>query len=103
MNPANGLLLAVGICLASSQDVGKLADGIAGYGAVGICLVALSIWYIIKDKKYEKRIDERLAREAAFQAEYATLMTKYATAMEKVSSTLDVVITLIKNGKGGGP
>lgn len=86
----------------SLQDVGKLADGIAGYGAIGICLVALSIWYIVKDKKYEKRIDERLQREAEFQNQMAQNLEKYRTAMEKVSSALDVTIALLKNGKGGG-
>ena len=88
--------------LSTVQDVAKLADGIAGYGAVGICLVALAVWYILKDKKYEKRMDERLAREAAFQAEFAALMEKYRGGMEKVSGALDVVITLLKQGKGGG-
>lgn len=90
------------LALAASQDVGKLADGIAGYGAVGICLLALSIWYILKDKKYEKRIDERLIREAQFQAEYAQMLEKYRTAMENVSTALDVTISLLKNGKGDG-
>jgi hypothetical protein len=89
--------------LSVTQDAAKLADGIAGYGAVGICLVALSIWYILKDKKYEKRIDERLLREAQFQSEYAQILEKYRTAMEKVSSALDVTISLLKNGRGGTP
>lgn len=91
------------LALAVSQEPSKLAEQIAGYGAVGICLVLLGIWYVIKDKKYEKRIDDRLAREAEFQKEYAALAEKYRSALEKVSSALDVTITLLKSGRGGGP
>jgi len=86
------------------QDIPKLADGLAGYGAVGICLVALATWYILKDRRYEKRIDERLTREAEFQREYAALAEKYRTAMEKVSTALDLSINLLRNvGRGGAP
>lgn len=86
------------------QDTAKLAEGLMGYGAVGICLVALAVWYILKDRRYEKRIDERLTREAEFQREYAALAEKYRTAMEKVSTALDLSINLLRNvGRGGAP
>lgn len=88
----------------AAKEASKLADGLYGYGAVGICLVALALWYIVKDKKYEKRLDERMAREAEFQREFAMLAEKYRAAMEKVSSALDMAISLLRNGKkGGGP
>lgn len=88
---------------AAAQDVSKLADGIAGYGAVGLCLVGLAAWYILKDRRYERRIDERLQREAEFQKEYAALAEKYRVALEKVSSALDVAVSVVRAGKGGGP
>lgn len=87
--------------MASLQEASKLAEGLYGYGAVGICLVALAIWYILKDRKYDKRIDERLAREAEFQREYAALAEKYTAAMEKVSSAMDMAINLLRNSGRG--
>jgi hypothetical protein len=87
--------------LSTIQNVPNLVDNIVGYGAIGVCLVALATWYIIKDQRYEKRMDERLKREEVFLDKYAELSEKYRIAMEKFSSTLDVVVNIVKS-KGGG-
>lgn len=90
--------------LAAAQDASRIAEGIYGYGAVGLCLVALAVWYIAKDRKHERRMDERLAREAEFQTKYEALSEKYRQALEKSSSVMDIVINLLKTpGKGGSP
>jgi hypothetical protein len=66
-------------------------------GVVGACLVALSTWYIIKDRKYEKRVDEMLAREREFQREQSQAAEKYRLAMENVAKTLDIVVSMVKD------
>jgi len=74
---------------------------IINLGAVGVCLVVLAIYYMKKDKKYEARIDERLAREKEHQVEVAALTEKYRLAMENVSKTLDAVLRIIpRRGDG---
>jgi hypothetical protein len=74
----------------------QAASTILSQGVVGACLVALSIWYILKDRKYEKRIDEMLKREREFQEAQAVATEKYRLAMENVSKTLDVVVNMVK-------
>jgi hypothetical protein len=93
-------MMALLVC-GALQDA-KWAEGLAGYGAVGVCLVALAYWYILKDKRYERRMDDRLKREQEFQEKYAELSEKYRSAMEKFSTTLDVVVDLVKNEKRRG-
>lgn len=64
-------------------------------GAIGVCLVAVSLWLIKKDARAEKRMDERLAAEAQFRKEHAELTEKYRLAMEKFSTTLDSVLRVL--------
>lgn len=65
-------------------------------GAVGVCLIVLAIYFKQKDARYEKRIDEALAREQVFGEKYADLAEKYRTALEKSNSTLDTVLQLLR-------
>ena len=41
------------------------------YGAIGVCLVALAVYFWFKDKNYERRIDEMRDMEKAFRKEQA--------------------------------
>lgn len=88
-----------------------LAGPLINLGAVGVCLVALAIYFIIKDKKYERRVDEMLKREEAFRIETSNLQEtfrreqaetaeKYRAALEKFTQMLDVVLVCVKNIKG---
>lgn len=81
----------------AAQETSHLVNPILAQGVIGVCLVALAIWYIRKDSKYEKRIDEMLKREREFQAEQSAQTEKYRLAMENVSKTLDVVVNLVKD------
>lgn len=81
----------------AAQDTAHLVNPILAQGVIGACLIALAIWYIRKDSKYEKRIDEMLLRERQFQEEQAKQTEKYRLAMENVSKTLDVVVSLAKD------
>jgi len=74
---------------------------IINLGAVGCCLVVLAIYYMKKDRKYETRIDERLARELAHQKEMSDLNEKYRLAMENVTKSLDSVIRVLPRRDGG--
>jgi len=73
---------------------------IVNLGAVGCCLVVLAVYYMKKDKKYEARIDERLAIEKEFRKEMSDHQEKYRIALEKFNQTLDTVIRIHK--KEGG-
>jgi hypothetical protein len=82
---------------AAAAQAANLVDPLVAQGVIGVCLVALAVWYILKDRKYEKRIDELLARERAFGEKYAEQVDKYRVAMENVSKTLDVVVNMVKD------
>lgn len=93
--------------LSQSDLVGPLFN----LGAVGICLIALATYFISKDRKYEKRVDEMLGREEAFRKETASLQEtfrkeqaemaeKYRAALERFAQALDLVTVCIKNIKG---
>lgn len=95
------------------SSVNSLAGPLVNLGAIGVCLVGLAIYYIQKDKKYEKRIDEMRLMEAAFRKEQADLQErfrseqaamaeKYRTAMEKFAQTLDLLVVLTRDSKTGG-
>jgi len=88
-----------------------LAGPLINLGAIGVCLVALAIYFIIKDKKYENRVDEMLKREEAFRAEtselqetfrkeQAEMAEKYRAALERFAQALDLVVVCVKNIKG---
>ncbi len=79
------------------------------YGAIGVCLVALAVYFWFKDKNYERRINEMRDMEKAFRKEQAELqekfrkeqadtIEKYREAMTKVSSTMEVLSEVIKRG-----
>lgn len=84
------------LCATFLADASSLAAPLINLGAIGVCLVALSLYYLKKDGRYEKRIDEMLKREKEFQQEQGMLLEKYRVAMEKFSQTLDVVVALLK-------
>ena len=65
-------------------------------GAVGVCLIALAIWFKIKDARYEQRIDERIKRETEFNEKYILLVEKQHSITEKFTATLDIIVTLLK-------
>jgi len=80
----------------------QLVGPIINLGAVGVCLVVLAIYYMKKDRKYETRIDERLASEKEHRKDISDMTEKYRLAMENVSKTLDAVLRMIpKRGDGG--
>lgn len=83
--------------LDAAKDGAGLIEPFLAHGVIGACLVAVTIWYIRKDAKYEKRIDEMLKREREFQEQQAGQTEKYRIAMENVSKTLDVVVSLAKD------
>jgi hypothetical protein len=88
-----------------------LAGPLVNLGAIGICLVALAIYFIVKDKRYEGRVDAMLRREEAFRVEMSELQEKfrkeqaemaekYRAALERFTQALDVVVVCVKNIKG---
>jgi len=80
----------------------NIVGPIINLGAVGVCLVVLAIYYMKKDKAYESRINERLAREKEHQKDVSDMTEKYRLAMENVSKTLDAVLRMIpRKGNGG--
>ena len=81
----------------AADQTTQLINPILAQGVIGVCLVALAIWYIIKDKKYEKRIDDQLKREREIQDKFEEQSEKYRVAMEHVSKTLDVVVSIVKD------
>ena len=81
----------------AGMDLSTLGP-ILNLGAVGVMLVALGFWYVRKEKKYEQRIDERIAAEIQFRKEQAGQQDKYHAAMEKVSQTLDAVLSVMQRG-----
>jgi Mg2+/citrate symporter len=94
-------------------QVNELVGPLINYGALGICLVALAIYHIAKDKKSEKRIKEMSEMEQAFRKEQADqqekfrkeqaeLIEKYRGTMEKVNTTLETVVIMLKS-RGGKP
>lgn len=74
----------------------SLIGPIINLGAVGCCLVLLAMYYIKKDKKYESRIDERIAAEANFRKDQAEQQDKYRVALEKFGQTLDSVLRVMQ-------
>ena len=68
-------------------------------GAVGVCLIALALYFRVKDNRYEQRIDERIKREAEFQEKYIALVEKQHAITEKFTTTLDVIVTLLKQSQ----
>ncbi len=95
------------MALASLFDT---SSAIMQYGAIGACLVAVATYYVFKDLRYEKRMNEMREMERAFRKEQAEqqqkfreeqarVVEKYQAAMEKVAQSLDVVISLAKAGK----
>lgn len=89
-------MMALASFLAQAASNNSLTAPLFNYGVIGVCLIALSVYYIRKDQKYEKRIDEMLTREKEFQKEAAGLAEKYRLTMEKFSQTLDVVVGILK-------
>jgi hypothetical protein len=100
-------MVAVTMLLA---DAASITGPLINLGAVGVCLVALAVYYIRKDLRYEARIDEMREMEKAFRKEQseqqttfrkeqADLLEKYRTAMEKFGQTLDVVVDMLRNRK----
>ena len=79
----------------ASLDIQTLIGPIMNVGAVGIMLIILGIWYVKKDKKYEERIDQRIAAEQAFRKEQSDQQEKYRTAMDQFGKTLDAVLQLM--------
>jgi hypothetical protein len=86
------------------------AGSLVQYGVAGICLLALAGYYVLKDLRYEARINEMREMEKAFRKEQAEqqmkfreeqaqVVEKYRQAMEKVTQSLDIVISLMK-GQG---
>jgi ABC-type Fe3+-citrate transport system substrate-binding protein len=80
------------------------------YGALGVCLVALAIYFKFKDKNYERRIDEMREMEKAFRKEQAEqqerfrkeqaeLLEKYRVAIQQMTSTLEFLTDVIKKGE----
>ena len=93
-------MMEFALLLAQATSSGSsLAAPFFNYGVIGVCLIALSIYYIRKDQKYEKRIDEMLKREKEFQEETASLAEKYRLTMERFAQTLEVVVGLLKSQK----
>ena len=71
---------------------------IINLGAVGVMLVILGYWYVQKDKKYEQRIDDRIAAEMQFRKEQAEQGEKYRVAMEKIGQVFDAVLKAMPKG-----
>jgi hypothetical protein len=82
---------------AAGIDMNTLGP-IINLGAVGVMLVVLGFWYVKKDKKYEQRIDERIAAETQFRKEQAEQQDKYRAAMEKFGQTLDALLKVMPKG-----
>lgn len=91
------------LCVADGES---LAGPLINLGAIGVCLVALAIWYIRKDSKYEERNDGRVLQEQNFRKEISELheksrqeasamAEKYRLALEKFSQTLDSVLRMM--------
>jgi hypothetical protein len=97
------MILAVAIQLAEeAKKVGDpgLLNVLLSAGVAGACLIACGIWIKIKDASYEKRIDQMLADKDKFIASYIDMTTKYQSTMDKFATSLEVIITLVKNQQG---
>lgn len=102
--------------IAEGSTNGSLVGPFINLGAVGVCLVAIAIWYTKKDARYEARMDDQIKREQDYRKEIADLHNqyrkeaidlaeRYRLALEKFNQTLDSVIrmmTTAKRGKSGG-
>jgi len=110
----SSVLLTMIATTAAEPDVSSLAGPLINLGAVGVCLVALALWHIKKDSRYEAIRDAEINREreirkevselhAQFRKEAMEMAEKYRLAMEKFNQTLDSVIRMMasKRGKGG--
>ncbi len=69
---------------------------ILNVGAVGACLVGLSLYYIKKDAAFERRIDAQLEREKDFSKLLMDQNEKYRTALEKTNEALGTIIGMLK-------
>ena len=103
-------MTAIAMVAQAIQHEQSLWNPFLQLGIAGACLVALAIYYIRKDLRYEKRIDEMREMEKAFRAEQAdqqktfrteqaVMAEKYRAALEKVSQTLDTIVILLKGQK----
>lgn len=107
------VLTSAFLALSADEVVNKVAESntliapLLQVGVAGVCLIGLAAYYVRKDTRYEKRIDEMREMEKAFRAEQsaqqekfrleqAAMIEKYRVAMEKVASSLDVIIATIK-------
>lgn len=78
---------------------------ILNVGAVGVCLVALAFWYIRREGRYDKLVEERIAQEQKFREDITSIQEKYRkevgdileryrAAMLKFEQTLDSLIRM---------
>jgi hypothetical protein len=81
---------------AKADPTAMLLGPLINVGAVGVCLIALALYFRVKDARYEIRIDERIKREAEFQDKYIGLLQKQQEITEKFSATLGTVVTLME-------
>lgn len=102
------LILMAALCLILPEEEAKkvaadpgLLNVMLSAGVAGACLVACGIWIKIKDASYERRIDQMLADKDKFIVSYIDMTTKYQTAMDKFATSLEMIITLVKNQQGG--
>lgn len=77
------------------MTIESMVGPILNLGAVGACLILLSVYYLKKDKKYESRIDDRIAAEVAFRRESQEQQERYRQAMEKVAQSLDAAVRVM--------
>lgn len=104
--PSHLMFLAV---TSQTHETYEAARTLINYGAIGACLVALAVYYILKDRKYEARINEmremekafrreQAAQQEQFRKEQAETTEKYRQSMQQVASTLDVLADVIRRG-----
>lgn len=102
------------VILLAQIDYAQLVSTLVNAGAIGVCLVALGIYYAQKDRKYDARIDDHLKAADAFrkeqcdtnqkyQGELKEILEKYRTALERFGMSLDTVIGVLRQKRGGTP
>lgn len=90
------------VLAALAEEVAKVESGPSVYapilnvGAVGACLVGLSLYYMKKDASYERRIDAQLEREKEFSKLQMDQNEKYRNALEKSNEALGTIIGMLK-------
>ena len=91
----------------STVDKTQLIGPIINVGAVGVCLIVLSLYFVKERKQYETRIDERLELEkefrqeqsiqqVEFRKEQSEMELRYRSALEKVTQTLDSLSKMLE-------